>query len=261
MKKRVISAAILLAIVIPVVIIGKIPFALLIGLISVLAYREIMDLGKYPIIVKILGFIALISLVYSNFDANNIYLGLDYKVLSLVLLLVYLPVLFYQERGKYNSDEAFSLLGFIFLLGLGLNYFILIRSYSVNYFVFMALTPIITDTFAYIGGSLIGKHHITKLSPHKSLEGYIVGSIMGTFMMVMYYTTFISSETNLLLLIAIVLLMTIVGQLGDLFFSAIKRNHNIKDFSNLIPGHGGMMDRLDSLIFVAIIFMIFIKYL
>ena len=125
----------------------------------------------------------------------------------------------------------------------------------------MVLTPIITDTFAYVGGSLIGKHKVTKLSPNKSWEGYIVGSLMGTFMMSMYYTTFISSNVNIIMLILIIFLMTVVGQVGDLFFSAIKREHEIKDFSNLIPGHGGVMDRLDSLIFVSLVFIIFIDKL
>ena len=125
----------------------------------------------------------------------------------------------------------------------------------------MVLTPIITDTFAYVGGSLIGKHKVTKLSPNKSWEGYIVGSLMGTFMMSMYYFTFINMQASRIPVILIIFLMTVVGQVGDLFFSAIKRKHNIKDFSNLIPGHGGVLDRLDSLIFVAVVFMIFMERL
>jgi phosphatidate cytidylyltransferase len=119
------------------------------------------------------------------------------------------------------------------------------------------LTPIITDTFAYLGGSLIGKHHFTKISPHKTIEGCIIGSLMGTFMMSMYYVNFIGVQTNLFKVISIILLMTIIGQVGDLFYSAIKRHYEIKDFSNLIPGHGGILDRIDSLSFVAIVFMIF----
>lgn len=261
MKKRVISAAIMIAIILPLVIIGKIPFIIFVGLVSIMAYKEMSDLYDYPLPVKITGFLALIFLVFSNFDANNIYLGLSYKIIGIVTLLVLTPIIFYQVKDKYTTEDAFKMLGFILLIGLGLNHFILIRTFSLKYFMLMVLTPIITDTFAYIGGKLIGKHKVTKLSPNKTWEGYIVGSLMGTFMMSMYYFNFINMQAKLLPVILIIFLMTVVGQVGDLFFSAIKRKHNIKDFSNLIPGHGGVLDRLDSLIFVAIIFMIFIERL
>ena len=84
---------------------------------------------------------------------------------------------------------------------------------------------------------------------------------MGTFIMTMYYVTVIGNQSNIFIVIGIILLMTIIGQIGDLFFSAIKRHYDIKDFSNLIPGHGGILDRLDSLSFVAIVFIIFMSYL
>ena len=83
---------------------------------------------------------------------------------------------------------------------------------------------------------------------------------MGTVLMTIFYTTLISNN-NVLLIILISLLISIMGQIGDLFFSAIKRNHNIKDFSNLIPGHGGVLDRLDSAIFASIVFMVLLRYL
>ena len=79
----------------------------------------------------------------------------------------------------------------------------------------MLLIPIFTDTFAYLGGSYIGKHKVTSISPHKTWEGCIVGSLMGTFLMTMYYTTFIGKTENLLIIISITLLLTIMGQLGD----------------------------------------------
>lgn len=258
MKKRVISAAIMLIILIPFIILGGKAFALCVGVISIFAYKELIGLYKFPLVVKILGFLALISLVYNNFDVNILNWGLNYKTLSFIILMMCIPVIFYQVSGKYKVDDAFKLFGFICLIGLGLNYIILVRALGLRYFLFMVLTPIITDTFAYIGGMLIGKHKITKLSKNKSLEGYIVGSVMGTFMMSMYYVTFIGS-INIFKLIGIVLILTIAGHIGDLFFSAIKRNHDIKDFSNLIPGHGGILDRLDSQIFTAIAFMIFIN--
>lgn len=261
MKKRVISAAVLLAIIIPLIIIGKIPFALAVGVIGLFAYKEIMDLNKYPLMVKVLGIISLISIVYSNFDSKMINFGLDFKIISISFLLLFIPVIFYQVNNKYTVDDAFRLFGFLFLIGVSLNYFIIIRDMDLKYFILMLLTPMLTDTFAYICGSLIGKHKVTKLSPHKSWEGYIIGSLMGTFIMTMYYVTVIGNQSNIFIVIGIILLMTIIGQIGDLFFSAIKRHYDIKDFSNLIPGHGGILDRLDSLSFVAIVFIIFMSYL
>lgn len=260
-KIRTLSAIILLAILIPIIFIGKIPFALVVGLASILAVKELNDLYKFPLIIKLLSFISMITLVYSNFDANTIFLGLNYKVLNIIILMLTIPIIFYQVKNKYNIEDAFKLIGFILLIGLGLNYFILIRNYDLKYFFLMAFIPWITDTFAFIGGSMVGKHKASKISPNKSWEGYIIGSLMGTFIVTVYYTTLINAQTNLLIVIGSIFLMTVVAQIGDLFFSAIKRHYNIKDFSNLIPEHGGILDRLDSLIFVSIIFMIFIDWL
>ncbi len=261
MRKRIVSAVIMIIIFLPLIILGKIPFALGIGLISILSFREIMKLFNLPIWVRLLSFIGLISIIYSNFDSNNLINGLDYKVISLSLLLILLPVIIYQTRNKYNSSDAFKLYGFIFLIGIGLNYLILIRDLDLKYFLYILLITVFTDTFAYFGGSLIGKHRFTKISPHKTIEGCIIGSVMATFIMSVYYVTIIGGNISLLLIILMTLLLSIIGQAGDLFFSAIKRHFEIKDFSNLIPGHGGILDRLDSLIFVAIAFMLFIKYL
>lgn len=261
MKKRVISAAILLIILIPLIIIGKVPFRIAVGLVSLLGYYEIMKIYDYPFIVKILGFISLISIVYCNYDGNILGFGLDYRIISITLLITLIPIIFYQVKEKYTIEDAFKLYGFLFLIGIGLNYIILIREFDLKYFIFMILIPIFTDTFAYIGGSLIGKHKITELSKNKSLEGYLIGSIMGTFIMTMYYITVIDKSQNLFIIIGIIFILTIIGQIGDLFFSAIKRQYKIKDFSNLIPGHGGVLDRLDSQIFVAIAFIIFFKFL
>ena len=261
MKTRIISAAILIAVAVPLIIIGGIPFSLLIGVAGVLAVKEITDLYKFPLIIKLLAFIGMISLIYSNFDSSYLALGLDYKVLSILILGLLVPIIFFQIKGKYTTEDAFKLIGFILLVGLGLNYFILIRQYALKYFMFVILTPIITDSFAYIAGSMVGKHKATKLSPKKSWEGYIIGSLMGTFMMSVFYTTFISNNPNLLIIIGVIFLMTVVAQIGDLFFSAIKRGADIKDFANLIPGHGGILDRIDSWIFTALIFIVFMQYL
>ena len=136
-----------------------------------------------------------------------------------------------------------------------------IYNYNIKYFILLILITTLTDTFALFGGRLIGKHTFTKISPNKTIEGCIIGSIVSTFVCTVYYINIINNTKNILVVIGLILLLSIIGQMGDLFFSAIKREYKIKDFSNLIPGHGGILDRLDSIIFVFYAFTVIILYL
>lgn len=110
-----------------------------------------------------------------------------------------------------------------------------------------------TDIFAYLIGKRFGKHKFTEISPNKSLEG-CVGGIAGALIMILIYT-FVCNQAfamnmNYLYAGFIAMLLSIVSQIGDLAASSIKRYCGIKDYSNLIPGHGGMLDRIDSVIFI-----------
>ena len=111
-----------------------------------------------------------------------------------------------------------------------------------------------TDTFAYIIGSKIGKHKFTEISPKKSIEGCIAGTL-GSLVFIIPYTIFLNTakgmNLNYFAIIGISLVLSILGQIGDLSASAIKRYVGVKDFGNLFPGHGGMLDRIDSVIFIA----------
>ena len=127
---------------------------------------------------------------------------------------------------------------------------------------FLMLVTMITDSYAYFTGRLIGKTKLVEsISPNKTWEGTIGGSLIGTFVCTVYYLTVIDSSASIFAVALVVLLLSVVGQLGDLFFSAVKRRFKIKDFSNLMPGHGGVLDRLDSIIFVMLTFTFFLNIL
>jgi len=258
MKKRIISAAVMIAILIPLMIIGGLPFKIAVGLIAIIGYKEFVSLKglkNYPAGVLISGLVALLSLVYSNNDELFGIIGLNYKYLMFTALILLVPVVFYYNTKKYDYKDALELTGFVIFFGIIMNLLTNILIYEKAYFFMLLLVTIFTDTFAYFTGVSVGKHKATKISPKKSWEGYIGGTIMGTILTTIYYVTFIGAAP-LLKVILVITLLSIAAHIGDLFFSAIKRQKDIKDFSNLIPGHGGVLDRIDSFTFVLMTFVL-----
>lgn len=258
MKTRLISAAVALAILIPLMIKGGMIFSFGCAILSVLAMREFLMLkentNKIPIFIQLVSVLCTLLLVLTDYDGYSIAFGLSYKAIALTTLLLFIPTLFYKD-GIYKTNDAFYLLGCIILTGLAFNSFILIRNLGLYLFIYLILITTMTDTFAYVFGSLIGKHKLCpKISPNKSWEGSIGGSLVGTIIASVFYHMFVGSIN--IKIIFVTLVFTIIGQLGDLFFSKIKRENGIKDFSNIMPGHGGILDRLDSIIFVVIFYII-----
>ena len=264
MKKRIISAIIMLMIVIPLIVIGGIPYSLAVGLIGCMGYKEIIDLrhdklNEYPLLMKCLGLISMLYLIYSNFEKYGLLFGVSYKVLCMIILVICIPIILYKKR--YNINDAFHLLADVLFLGIGFNLLITVYNYGIKYFILLILITTLTDTFALFGGKLVGKHKFTNISPNKTIEGCLIGTLVSTFVCTMYYINVISSVSSVFSVICVIIFLSIIGQCGDLFFSAIKREYNKKDFSNLIPGHGGILDRLDSIIFVLFAFILVMSYI
>ncbi len=257
MKVRVISALVAFLIFIPLIWIGSYPFAIAMGVLSILAYREITDLKepylKIPDLVKLLGLLSILYLVLGNYGNYSLDLSIGYPRLFVPLILILLPAVFYK-KDKYVTKDAFALLGIVYLLGFLFNILIAIRNVRLGLLIYLLGVTILTDTFAYAVGMLIGKHKMTKISPKKSWEGFFGGLIGGVASGLIIYTNIVGSFSFKLLIITI--LISIAGQVGDLFYSKIKRENGIKDFSNIMPGHGGILDRLDSLSFVVFTYIV-----
>ncbi len=270
MKKRILSALIMAIILIPLFFKGGILFTLGVYLISLFALKEFLDMKstkkELPEFIHFISYMMITLLIFFNVSAEHskeiLILTMDFRVIAGLFLTFLIPTVLYHDKKKYSINDAFYLIGGIFFLGTSVSLFILIRERGILLLTYLLLITIITDTYAFFTGSLIGKHKLLEeISPLKTWEGMIGGTLFAVLVAVSFYHTVINSQTSIWSLILITTFLSFLGQLGDLFFSAIKRYYGKKDFSNMIPGHGGILDRIDSIIFVVLGYVFFISIL
>lgn len=263
-RTRLLSGILLVAIALGVFLAGGALLAVVILGVSLIAYQELTAAckvrgeGVQPSAPVIVGLV--MTLVYYVVICLALARDMDsaFPAMVLVIVTAFLAFLFAYvfTFPKYHANQIMAAM-FSFLYGpVMLSFLYLLREgfddgiYLV-WFVFLASWG--SDTCAYCVGVLIGKHKMTpKLSPKKSVEG-AVGGILGAALLFVLYTHFVINQyttTTLSLPLAAVLgaVGALVSMVGDLAASAVKRDHGIKDYGKLIPGHGGIMDRFDSVI-------------
>ncbi len=176
-----------------------------------------------------------------------------------VSIFVYLVLLFgvYMFRGDITLRDISVMFYITFFICMSLSCIVFIRKmdHGELYIWLIFISAFVSDMAGYFVGSAIGKHHpFPTLSPKKSAEGYVAGIATviliyaGYGMLLQYLFGYTVSYTHLLFIGAITAMM---GQFGDLAASCIKREYRIKDYGGILPGHGGLMDRFDSVLFVA----------
>lgn len=250
MKKRLIGAVIVVGILLLGLILGNISFTIVISVLSLLGLKEIINI-KYEKkdidTVKIIAYICmLLILLNSYFNVINNRALYIFTILSLII-----PMIIYNDKDRYNISDCFYLICSTLLISIAFENIICLRIESIYKCIYIFIISFITDTYAYIGGMLIGKKHFTDISPKKTIEGCITGIIMGTFIGSIFYHA-LNPEMMVFKVIIMSLFLTIISEIGDLIFSFIKRCFDKKDYSDLIPGHGGILDRFDSVIFVSL---------
>lgn len=254
--KRVWTAVIGLPLVIAIIALGNIYLIdILFALIAWMSLHEYYKSFKGKLKpIKWIGYIAclLISIIHI--------VPREYAVITIgILLPTCIVILFAQSiitNMKYNiNDLAVTFFGICYI-PLFLMYIPMLLGEQNGRFLIwhLIISAWGTDVFAYIVGKKIGKHKFSQISPNKSIEGCI-GGTLGAVMLTVIYTVAINAifgtNINILAISAISVILSLIGQIGDFSASSIKRYVGIKDFSNLLPGHGGMLDRIDSLIFIA----------
>ena len=249
------SSIILTILTLATIIIGGNVLFSVICVISLIGLYELYKVVKMektiPAIAGYLANTVWMFLVFINKDVT-------YGMFLLITFLMLLMCTYVFSFPKYNSEQITMVFFGVVYVGIMLSFIYQTRMLEEGKWLvwLIFVGSWISDTFAYCTGMLIGKHKLSpKVSPKKSIEGSI-GGILGAALVGAIYALAIKNKieviSNPVLAFAVIGgASSVISQLGDLAASAIKRNKDIKDYGNLIPGHGGILDRFDSVIFTA----------
>ncbi|MET3027937.1 phosphatidate cytidylyltransferase [Flavobacterium sp. UW10123] len=287
--KRTISGAVYIALLLTSILFSTESFITLFGvflIITIYEFSNIVNLNKvFSIFFGILVYTTTILVSHYNKQTSkflndsfnlDVNLEINIKQLDLVLLAVTIVVsikciifLFYDSIQKISTSSKYLyLLGYITLPFI----FIVKISFGTNDYnpkIILGLFVLIwtNDTFAYLVGKSMGKHKLfERVSPKKTIEGFLGGVVFAAFAGFLISKLYIQpkpefSNTSILIWTIIALIVSIFGTIGDLIESKFKRIAGIKDSGSIMPGHGGILDRLDSVIFVAPIIFLFYQIL
>lgn len=198
------------------------------------------------------------SLIFSMGMLYSISISNENLVLTFFASYFLIISIYYLFFNKMSIESLGRLLFSFIYISVPMGVFLKLGYTNLLWIVFLISWG--TDTFAYLFGIIFGKHKLCpSISPKKTIEGAL-GGIFGSLILLNLFNYFVL-KNNIVFVTLSVIILSIVAQIGDLFASKIKREMGIKDFSNIIKGHGGFLDRFDSIIFVTplvyIVFYIF----
>lgn len=257
MLKRTITAVVAIALFIPVCIYSDtVVFPAVMALLSVIGVFEMLGcvgVRKHYIL-------AGISLVFGAMPIVPFFAGESTLKIIAALCVVYLIAVYATDvfsKGKLDYTLSSSTFMGVFYIAVSFTSIVLLRGEGKYLYLLVFIGPWVSDTFAYIFGRLLGKHKlIPEVSPKKTVEGSVAGIVFAALSYVLY--AFIISKNfdttatpNYIVMAVSGALVSIVSQVGDLSASAVKRHFGIKDYGLIFPGHGGVMDRFDSVIMTA----------
>lgn len=266
MLKRTITSIVGVAILIPVLIFSDtvllpsvIAFAVVIAM-----YEMFRCLGTHKQLALTIPF--YIFGAASPFAVRYLDGGLDYRAAALImiaLLLLYSLTVIVISRGKVRFSDASAVFTAAVYISFSFSGIVFLRDFENDYiYLLVFIGAWVTDIFAYLVGMAIGKHKLLpEISPKKTIEGSIGGIVFCTAAFVLTAYIIDIMYIGLPVIICAGIIVSCVSQIGDLAMSAIKRQHGIKDYGKLFPGHGGVLDRFDSILAVSAVMTVLLAVL
>ncbi|MGY3713888.1 phosphatidate cytidylyltransferase [Sutcliffiella cohnii] len=251
MKQRIITAIVAGAIFLPIAIYGGLPFVILVYLMATVGLFEAFRMKKMRLtsVPGIIGLLLLwFLLIPSSFHLDE-YIKLSKLELVLIAVLLFLTYTVITKNKFSFDDVGFSLLSIIYV-GLGFYYLIETRELGIIYLFFALFVIWTTDSGAYFIGRSMGKNKLwPEISPNKTIEGSLGGIVCAVIVATGFYYL-VNFDEPLIVILFLAVSLSIFGQIGDLVESGLKRHYDVKDSGSLLPGHGGILDRFDSLLFI-----------
>ncbi|MFC3419693.1 phosphatidate cytidylyltransferase [Salinicoccus hispanicus] len=251
MKTRTITAILALLIFVPIVVLGSWPLLITVFLLAYTALYEILKMNRIHIF-SIPGMLSMVALfiVMMPQEAYMPHISVFQVDLIIVMALLMLSFTVISKNRFSFVDMGFCVLAVAYV-GIGFMYFYETREAGIIYILYGLLIVWVTDTGAYLFGRAMGNRKLwPQISPNKTVEGFFGGIFCSVLLALVFYFTGWIDEINIFLLLVLTMILSMSGQLGDLVESALKRHFDIKDSGQLLPGHGGVLDRFDSFIFV-----------
>jgi len=253
LQKRLIFGGIALAIFIPLVLTGGVIFQIFVGLLAMLAVHEFLQMKGLPT-ATIEGVLAMLAAFVLTLPLENYlkFLPVDGNVVAYGLV-VFLLLISTVLGSSYTFEDAAYPIAASFYVGLGFNALIDARLMNIDKVLLALFIVWATDSAAYLIGMNFGKHKLApRVSPNKSIEGFI-GGILGAVLVTaifMLVDSTVALPYGIYRMSLFAVFFSVAGQFGDLIESAMKRHFGIKDSGKFIPGHGGVLDRFDSMLVV-----------
>lgn len=266
MFKRIVTGVVALLVLIPFLIFSDTWAFVVFGwLVSVLGIYEM--LGCIGVRKNLFCSIPAFSLAILFPVLTRVIEAREYCFLAMFIIMfvymVYLMIVSVFSGDRFTITDASMTFMTAFYILFGFSSIIILRDLEYGAFLYMLafIIPWATDTFAYFFGVAFGKHKlIESVSPKKTVEGSLAGTISATLITVIYgciVGAFNSFNPNYIALIIVGTVCSVVSQCGDLIASLIKRKYNIKDYGRILPGHGGILDRFDSILPTAPFMLVF----
>ena len=262
MLKRILTSIVALAVLIPVLFLSDtVVFPVAVAIVSLVCLYEIFKCTKthkkWAIVLPIYAFSAASPFLMRYLESYTQYALIAFIVAA--LYLIYLFSLIVWSHGKLPFGDTVAIFALsLYIIG-ALSVLMYVRDFQAAgkyIYLLIFIGAWVTDVFAYFTGYFLGKHKLIEdVSPKKTIEGSIGGIVfcaIGFVALGLIVDHWFGQNANIVFLIVSGVIISIISQIGDLIMSVIKRHYQIKDFGKIFPGHGGMLDRFDSILAVSL---------